>query len=129
MGVLKAVENAVPVSGVHITRQYAEARWVSCDGLAGTFGWSDISVQLTFDASPDTLLMMSYVTSGMETIGWTIDNATGPSLMEVNQRFSRTLTNGAEAFALLLPWDVKGHTPGWQLTAVAPPEGPRATGC
>jgi hypothetical protein len=42
MTVLRSVDSGVPPNAVDVSRRYDEAHWDSCDGRAGTFGWSPI---------------------------------------------------------------------------------------
>jgi hypothetical protein len=136
---LKSVETALPPFAVDVSRQYVEAVWDSCDGRPGTFGWSDIGVYLTFGTAQENSVVVAYVTARLESIGWTgpeprttTTASPGEVLSQTSSfrlRFVRTLANGVDAVARLDAWTPDGQTITWSLTAIAPPQGPRASGC
>lgn len=76
---------------------------------------------------PDVLIPRA--NDRMVALGWTpgpaLDSPIGPG-----RRWTRTLGDGTNAQASLTPGTSdNGRTIRWQLTAVAPPHGPRAGGC
>ena len=126
---LRTVEAAVPPAAIDVSEEYGEAHWDSCDGRAGTFGWSEISVILTFGTTLDPSALISYVTGRLEAGGWTMAGQEALSPLGPNQKFSRTLANGTEAVADIGPQMRDGRTVMWSLRATAPPDGPTASGC
>ena len=88
-----------------------------------------MGVYLTFRTALDPSALLSYVTDRLDASGWQIAGQEAESPLGPDQRFSRTLSNGTEAVADLSPFTRDGHTILWSLTALAPPVGPRASGC
>jgi hypothetical protein len=125
---LKSIEVGVPTDAAEVTHQYAKALWDSCDGREGTFGWSDIGVYLTFATTMQPTALLTFVRGQLQGAGWTAGLA-GFTPLGQGQRFVRTLANNSEAVAQISPTTRDGDPISWSLSAVAPPQGPRASGC
>ena len=126
---LKTVERAVPADARQVLRQANEPRWDSCDGRAGTFGWDDVTVYTQFRTGQRPRRLIATVGEAMRAAGWTrvtrLTTPLGPGL-----RWSRPTRGSTVATAMLAP-ETRGDGTGisWDLDAVAPPQGPRVSGC
>ena len=126
---LQPVEGAAPDDAVVVNRQESGAHWDSCDGRTGTFGWSDIRVIVAFHTTTQPDALISLVDRRMVAIGWT-SGSTLTSPIGPGHEWTRTLGDGTKARASLSPWTFdNGQTIRWELTAYAPPQGQRASGC
>jgi hypothetical protein len=102
--------------------------WDSCDGRAGTWGWGDITVDNHFTSGLATDAVIAHATATMAALRWTAQ-----PLMKTPQgaviHWTKTTAGNASANAQL---SLDQNTPGahtWDLSAGAPPEGQRASGC
>ncbi len=94
----------------------------SCDGIAGTEGWSPLDVQAAFSWTGSPTVLFASVGSRMAALGWRNED-----LATTDQaRWTRTLTNGSTAQAAL---ELSPLPPIWMFTATAPPAGKAASGC
>ena len=126
---LQPVESAVPDGVAVLVCQEARAQWSSCDGRPGTFGWTDITVVLSFTTTTPANVLISQVNDTMTAIGW-IPGPPGSSQLGPDLGWTRTLDDGTQAHALLSPGTAdNGLTITWELAASAPPNGQRASGC
>jgi hypothetical protein len=129
---LKSVEPALPDHAQVLLHQAHEPTWDSCGGRSGTFGWSNVSVNIQFrtnDTNDPADAVLASADHTLSAAGWkrseTFNSPLGPGA-----RCSRTVPGGAQATAALTP-----GTPGsraqlyWDLTAFAPPQGQRVNGC
>lgn len=99
----------------------SEPRGDSCDGGAGTQGWSQVVVQGSFrwTGSHDALFVK--VGSGLEVLGWHRTPTSGQD----EAIWKKRLDNGSTATAVLSPLG----DPEWEFVALAPPVGKAASGC
>jgi hypothetical protein len=119
----------LPQDATGVSRQNNKAQWDSCDGRKETFGWSDISVIITFKTMTQPDALVSLIDGRMVAIGWT-STSDLPSPIGPGRGWTRTLEDGTEARAQLTPETRdNGQTITWDLSASAPPHGPRASGC
>lgn len=121
---LKSVSAAVPANSFVQYAHYDEPRWDSCDGMTGTFGWDDPSVQINFTWSGSPTALISGVKRVLAESGW------GAFMPQVNNgvpgaAWKKTLDNGTIAQAQLAAESYGG----WSLFAQAPPVGQRVSGC
>jgi hypothetical protein len=126
---LQSIAVAVPEDATEVSRQDYEAHWDSCDGREGTFGWSDISVIITFKTETDAEVLVSLVDGRMAMAGWTTSLASstpfGPG-----RWWPRQLADASTADARLDAGTYdNGQTITWQLYAVAAAHGPHVSGC
>jgi len=127
--VLKSVERAVPAHAQILLAQEHEPTWDSCDGRAGTFGWNDVIVATQFRTSGAPLTVVMAADKVLASAGWT-RVAISHDPLGPDGRWSRTVPGGAVASATLaLGTRGDGEAPHWELTAIAPPQGRRASGC
>jgi hypothetical protein len=113
--------SAPSMSGPYLIK--SEPRQDSCDGMAGTQGWSQVVVQAGFDwtGTPDGLF--SSVGEHLYALGWNRVSIRDPTDSEAI--WSKRLTNGSTAEANLSP---EGEH-YWEFVALAPPVGKAASGC
>jgi hypothetical protein len=113
--------SAPSMSGPYLIK--SEPRQDSCDGMAGTQGWSQVVVQAGFDwpGTPDGLF--SSVGEHLHALGWKRVSIRDPTDSEAI--WLKRLTNGSKAEANLSP-EGESH---WEFVATAPPVGKAASGC
>ena len=93
----------------------------SCDGIAGTQGWSQVDVQTGFTWSGSGQALGDVMNGRLTELGWTTSEPIAPG----EPAWTKTLSNGTTA-------DLKVQFMGpntWQLDALAPPVGKAASGC
>jgi hypothetical protein len=67
---LMPVLAAVPDSALVISSGGNEPLWTSCDGIAGTWGWSDLVVSANFLTSEDELVVFAHAHKVVSKLGW-----------------------------------------------------------
>jgi hypothetical protein len=101
-----------------------EPRPDSCDGRAGTQGWSQVAVQSGFRWDGDLPSLIAYMQPRLLALGWTLrSQPLGSS--PPSQSWNKTLSNGT-------PADVNVTQEGsnhWELVALGEPVGRTASGC
>jgi hypothetical protein len=102
----------------------SEPKKDSCDGRAGTGGWSDVVVQGFFQWSGSHGGLISKVGTRLNALGWhqtvILDN-TDEAI------WKKMLNNGSKATAMLSLSPL--GDPRWEFNVQAPPVGTPATGC
>jgi hypothetical protein len=93
----------------------------SCDGIAGTQGWSEVVLQAGFAWTGASSALISQMDARMSALGWS-QTATGTA---TEARWTKRLDNGSGGSASL---DLTGR-PWWEFVAQAPPIGKPAGGC
>lgn len=114
---LGRVASALPRDAVVASDQRHEPTWDSCDGLKGTFGWTDVGLQIHFSTATPAQQLLDHADQAMYSAGW---QRTREGWWSVQ------LVNGTTASATLEPPSYDG---GWTLRAFAPPVGQSASGC
>jgi hypothetical protein len=95
----------------------------SCDGMAGTQGWSQVVVQGSFRWAGSHEALFAKITSGLSSLGWH-----RRSILSTNEAmWKKGLENGSVATAMLNLSPLGG--PNWEFVALAPPAGGAAKGC
>jgi hypothetical protein len=124
LAALQSVTAAVPDDATDVRRQDTKAHWDSCDGREGTFGWGDVSVNISFKTPTRPDALVSGADGRMAAVGWSpgspLNSPNGPG-----RQWLRTLEDGTKAVGQLGP----DQTSTWWLSAYAPPHGPRVSGC
>lgn len=95
----------------------------SCDGMAGTEGWSQVVVQAGFSWSGSSSSLIFQVGAHMVKLGWNLV----ATLSTSQAQWSRSLSNGTRAVASL-DLDPTGP-PWWEFVVQGPPVGKAASGC
>lgn len=96
----------------------------SCDGMAGTRGWSQVVVQAGFKWTRGLKALVAKIDPRLTELGWTIVSPLRKSYPP-NQDWTKTLDNGSRAVLSV----TKSAGAFWQLDAVAKPIGKAASGC
>ncbi len=119
--------NQIPQS---LTAPYAiriEPFQDSCDGIAGTQGWSQVVIQAGFKWTKGLSHLVSYMDPRLTKLGWSAaeqsQTSTPPS-----QTWIKTLRNGSRA-SLSVSQGLGTYSSHWQLDAFAKPVGKAASGC
>jgi hypothetical protein len=101
----------------------SEPRIDSCDGMAGTQGWSQVVVQGSFrwDSSHEALFVR--VDSGLSALGWRRTQIASTD----QAMWKKHLGNGTIATAMLNLSPL--GDPIWEFVALAPPAGRPVSGC
>jgi hypothetical protein len=95
----------------------------SCDGIAGSQGWSQVVLQAGFAWSGGSSALLSQVQARMSELGW---NQSGTATATEAQ-WTRPLDNGSDASASL---DLSPTgPPWWEFVATAQPVGKAAGAC
>jgi hypothetical protein len=99
----------------------------SCDGIAGTQGWSQVVVQVGFNWTKGLSALVSQMDPRLTKLGWTavtpLRTSTPPS-----QDWTKTLNDGSKAYVSVSQGD-GAYSSHWQLDAIAKPIGKAASGC
>ncbi len=95
----------------------------SCDGRAGTQGWSEVVVQGSFRWAGSNEALFARVDSGLSALGWNRTRIPGTT----EAMWKKRLANGSVATTELTPSPL--GNPTWEFVAIAPPAGRAATGC
>jgi hypothetical protein len=119
--------SAVGISAGGLNDSYVmkmEPHTDSCDGIAGTQGWSSVVLQAGFYWKGPATSLFRFVNRGLSAIGWhrvPLKRGGRPQV-----RWWLRLNNGKEAIASL---DRVAPKYPWEFLAIAPPIGKPARGC
>jgi len=102
-----------------------EPRQDSCDGMAGTQGWSPVVVQSRFQWGHDLPALVAYMEPRLAKLGWSITSQSLPS-SPPNQNWTKTLTTGTRA-DLSITQESGTTSSVWQLVALGDPIGKAAS--
>jgi hypothetical protein len=95
----------------------------SCDGLAGSQGWSQVVVQSAFKWPGSAQALAVAMTSRLNFLGWGSPSVTAPPTLP-EATWTKSLSGGSTA-----QLSVTQQGSYWQLDAIAPPVGKVAGGC
>jgi hypothetical protein len=109
------------ISGPYLIK--SEPRMDSCDGMAGTQGWSQVVVQGSFRWDGSHEVLLAKVSSGLGAPGWHLTQIPGDS----QAMWKKRLENGTIASAMLNLSPL--GDPNWEFDALAPPAGRAVSGC
>ena len=127
LSAIKTVAEALPADARVVLRQANEPRWDSCDGRPGTFGWDNVSSSVQFRTGTSAGKLIADADRALRAGGWhyanRLDSPLGPGV-----RWTQTVAGSAFATAMLTP-GASGDGTSWYLTAEAPPQGRRVSGC
>lgn len=104
-----------------------EPRQDSCDGMAGTQGWSQAVVQSRFQWDQGLPALVAYMEPRLTQLGWNSLPQPRPS-NPPGHSWNKTLSNGTRAY-LDVSEEGGMTSPVWQLTAIGQPVGKSASGC
>jgi hypothetical protein len=99
----------------------------SCDGMAGTEGWSQVVVQSRFQWSRGLPALVAYMEPRLAKLGWVVrpqQQASNPPSLS----WTKLLSNGSRA-DLSVGQEGDSASTVWQLDALGAPIGKGASGC
>jgi hypothetical protein len=99
----------------------------SCDGIAGTQGWSQVVVQAGFIWWRGLGALETYVNPRLKKLGWQPVKEKRPSIPP-DEQWIKILKNGSTA-RLSVEHGLGEFSHHWQMDALANPIGKRAGGC
>ena len=99
----------------------------SCDGIAGTRGWSQVVVQAGFKWTKGLSALVSHMAPRLTKLGWSAP-AQSQTSNPPSQSWIKTLSNGSRAY-VSVSQGVGTYSSHWQLDAIAKPVGKAAGGC
>lgn len=121
---LVPVVSALP-SGTSTTYLWRmEPTQESCDGIAGTQGWSQVVVQTAFKWRESPQALFAAMNGRLIRIGW--GHGASQDSSPPGYQWTKILSNGTKAD---LTVDEEPSSSLWQLDAVASPVGKAASGC
>lgn len=131
MAAVSTVQRAVPAQARIVRSQHVKPSWDSCDGRAGTFGWNDVAVVVTFTTPVPARTLLAATTARLLSAGWSpYQGKDGRYQPGPRSAWWSRPVPGGTALALLSRDGTRGGLPQWDLSAHAPPfSGPRASGC
>jgi hypothetical protein len=119
--------NEVPRSLVASYAIKMEPHQDSCDGMAGTQGWSQVVVQSRFQWNQGLPALVAYMEPRLARLGWAIQ----PEQQAANppsQNWTKVLGNGTTA-DLSVGQEGGSASTVWQLDALGAPVGKAVSGC
>jgi hypothetical protein len=96
----------------------------SCDGIAGTQGWSQVVVQTRFRWRKSPQALFAAMNGKLNRIGWS--HGASQDSSPPGYQWTKKLSNRTKGD---LTVDKEPSSSVWQLDAVAPPVGNAASGC
>ena len=99
----------------------------SCDGIAGTQGWSQVVVQAGFVWTKGLSALVSQMDPRLAVLGWTAVTPLQTSIPP-SRDWTKTLNDGSKAHVSVSQGD-GAYSSHWQLDAMAKPIGKAVTGC
>jgi hypothetical protein len=99
----------------------------SCDGMAGTQGWSQVVVQSGFQWTQGLPALVAYMEPRLAKLGWVMrpqQRASNPP----SQSWTKVLSNRTRA-DLSVGQEGGSASSAWQLDALGAPIGKAASGC
>ena len=106
----------------------AEPRWDSCDGMAGTFGWDSVVIQVGFRWTGSHRALVELLNARLRALGWAKSGAVPPWAGDQGPGPHWIRPSGpapVQAFALDSP--VGNHQ--WTAVIEAKPQGQLVGGC
>lgn len=122
---LQPAAAALPADANVIYRHDLKPHWSSCGGRPGTFGWSNVVLQVHFSTQTGANDLLRHARETLVSQGW--DQHESPNHSPEFQQWTKRLENGTTA-ALTIDKDWYGHNV-WTLLALAPPVGTASSGC
>ena len=124
LALLKPTASAIPNDARIAYRHNIEPLWDSCDGQAGTFGWSDVVMQVHFRTSTKPREVFAHAASVLARQGWMPGRVSEPDGPGLRSDWTKRSPSA-------LSVSLSNNTPdtAWDLYASAAPLGRRASGC
>lgn len=127
LAALRPVANATPPGVSQVSRSFSEPIWDSCDGVKSSFGWDDVTVNVSFNSNgiSDTTIF-DHIKHVLQADGWVYDsNSSGTGAWE----WHRDLAPGHHAQVRLLGGAGDDPPNPWDLQATTPPDTHPVKGC
>jgi len=126
---LRSISLAVPRDAVVQLHKTTGPVWASCSGRPGTDGWNDVSNEYQFTTATTVDDLVAAAKVNLKSAGWaqtsTFKYPLGPAI-----EWTKTVQGAVLAHALLSVSDRGANTPTyWDLSASAPSDGQRVSGC
>lgn len=123
---LRPAGAALPPDARILYRNDVEPHWDSCDGMASTYGWDDVVIQVHFSSATTEEAVFSHAAAELAAQRWPeVPLGLVPGVTA--KMWSKLLANGTTG-KLAITKDNYG-TSEWTLFASAPPDGQRVSGC
>jgi len=116
-------ETSPSTSGAYLIK--SEPHQTSCDGRAGTFGWSSVVVQGRFPFGGTRLNLFREMESRLAALGWT--GVSNVRSTDTEHMWRKRLINGSEAHAILA--STPPGSASWTFVVTAPPISHASSGC
>jgi hypothetical protein len=101
--------------------------WESCDGIAGTFGWSDVVVQANFTTSKSEVAVFAYADKVVSKLGWKAESlGEADGVGSVRSTWTKVI---APVGVVRLTLSNNSPDGAWVLITTASPEGHPVKGC
>ena len=126
---LRSISQAVPSDAVVQLHKTTGPVWDSCSGRPGTDGWNDVSNEYQFTTATPVDDLVATAKANLKRAGWaqtsTFRYPLGPAI-----GWTKTVQGKVLAHALLSVSNRGSNTPAyWDLSASAPSDGQRVSGC
>jgi hypothetical protein len=127
LNALTPVVAAVPQDAHVAYVKKDEPVWESCDGRAGTFGWGDVDVQVSFTSPLAPSAVFAYADNALAKEAWTRVSLGEPDGPGLRSTWTKVIPPAAEPVKVVL----SNNTPyrDWVLLATATPIGHPVHGC
>jgi hypothetical protein len=103
----------------------SEPRQDSCDGMAGTQGWTEVTVQAEFNSYQEPSQLGNEMGKKLAALGW--KRETIPPTSQNQMMWTKTLRSRARA--TISVQQALGSSTAWEFVAQAPPAAAAAHGC
>lgn len=113
-----------PADATGLWRQKNKPVWDSCDGMAGTYGWGDVTVDMEWAYRGHDGRVFAHVDAAMRARGWRLDKSSERG----DWGWTKKLSGGVVATANLSGGAGSAPT-SWGIEASAPPAIHPASGC
>lgn len=124
---LRQISAAIPAGAIVDMHDAGGLQWTSCDGRAGTEGWSDVTVDYQFTSNLSSKAVLAHAAAQLAAQGWTA-LAPRPAMPGPYLEWTKIIA-GKPAHAQLGIFHRVPSESSWDLVATAPPQGQRASGC
>jgi hypothetical protein len=138
LAALSPVDAALPAGAQIDYVHKLEPLWEACDGMAGTWGWSDVSLDAVFTSSKSVLEVIAHADEVLRRQGWTRETlGQHAGVAGFTSTWTKAIPPAVETVRLSLSNDapLPGRGPnnkprvGWALHTSATPPGPPGGGC
>lgn len=126
LAALRPVAAVVPDGVSHLRRQFVSPSWDSCDGVASSYGWDDVTVDVSFDSNGrSNAAIFAHIDAALRHAGWTYESTSEPGAWY----WQRNVAAGHPAHIQLLGGTQHQPAKQWDLQATTPPATHPVKGC